>query len=203
MDVTIRGNNMTVTENMEEYALEKLDKLERYLPNISSVHVELAHQNSNRGPDMVSAQITVKHKRGAILRAEEKLEKEDHNTIKQALNGAIDKMYRRIRRFKGKRENRRRDAYMATPEELLVAEAMPEELALEEEQVMTMVADEQSQIVRRKRVATPAMNEYEAIEQMELLGHTFFMFYNGDTEEINVVYKRKAGGYGLISLEIQ
>lgn len=204
MDVTIRGNNMTVTENMEDYVLGKLDKLERYLPNISTVHVELAHQNSNRGPDMVSVQITVKHQRGAILRAEEKLEKEDHESIKLALNGAIDKMYRRIRRFKGKRESKRREAaYSATPEELLLAEATPDELEAEQDNIMTADADEQAQIIRRKQLASPAMNEYEAIEQMELLGHTFFMFYNGDTEEVNVVYKRKAGGYGLLELDVQ
>ncbi|MCA9888657.1 MAG: ribosome-associated translation inhibitor RaiA, partial [Anaerolineae bacterium] len=133
MNVTIRGDGIQVSESLEEFVLNKVDKLERYLPNITSVHIDLSHKNNNRGPDMVVAQITVKHQRGAILRSEERLEKEDRDTIRMAVNHAVDKMYRRIRRFKGKRENKRREAYVATLEELEIAEELPESVEPESE----------------------------------------------------------------------
>ncbi|MCA9881316.1 MAG: ribosome-associated translation inhibitor RaiA [Anaerolineae bacterium] len=196
MNVTIRGDGIQVSESLEEFVLNKVDKLERYLPNITSVHIDLSHKNNNRGPDMVVAQITVKHQRGAILRSEERLEKEDRDSIRMAVNHAVDKMYRRIRRFKGKRENKRREAYVATLEELEIAEELPESVEPESE-------SSEPEIIRRKNVPARAMNESEAIEQMELLGHTFFMFFNIDENAANVVYKRKNGGYGILALELE
>lgn len=197
MDFTLHTDNLRLTDDLEGFVEEKLSKLERYMPNIESVHVDLSQQNSHRGPDIIVAQITIRHDRGAILRTEEKLEKQDYNSIKTAVTNASDKMYRRIRRFKSKpRSKRLRERYAMSQDEFSVAEPLPDSLFPDVE--TTDDLDDVPNIVRRKSVAVSAMNEEEAIEQMELLGHNFFMFFNADENAINVVYRRKSGGYGLL-----
>lgn len=199
MDFTLHTENLRVTGDIEEFVQKKLSKLGRYLPNITSVHVEIEQQNSTRGPDVVIAQITLRHSRGAILRTEERVEKQDYNSVKTAVSNASDKMYRRISRFKGKRREKRggRDErFMMSPDELALAEPLPEEDGIEAAEL----ADgfEEPEVIRRKDVAVSAMHEEEAIEQMELLGHSFFLFFNADSNSVNVVYKRSSGGYGLL-----
>lgn len=202
MDLQVRSDHLRVTPELEEFVQKKLSKLDRYLPNIHSVQVELREEKPKRGPDIVVAQITLRHKRGAILRTEERLPKEDHTTIQTALLAAVDKMYRRIRRFKEKpRSKRTRERYSFTAEELVMAEPLPEEIESEvpDAEDTEVVSDE---IVRRKKVSIAAMHEEEAIEQMELLGHSFFLFLNPDSNSMQVVYKRSNGGYGLLHPQI-
>lgn len=208
MDIKIQGHNTRLTESLEEYATSKISKLERYLPNITGVDVDISRQRTARGADIVIAQITVRHSRGAILRAEEKVAMSDNSSPLSALNGAIDKMYSRIRRFKGKaraKRDRVRERFTASPEELDMAEALPEMMPEAEPTITDPSAyeDYEPEIVRRKQVAITAMNEDEAIEQMELLGHGFFMFYNMDTNGINVLYRRDSGGYGVLVPDMQ
>jgi len=202
MDLTLHTENLRRTDDLEEFVQKKLSKLERYMPNIESVHVELSQQNSHRGPDIIVAQITIRHDRGAILRTEEKLDKQDYNSVKTAVINASDKMYRRIRRFKGKpRSKRLRERYAMTQEEFAMAEPLPDDTFQEAEGEDESVVAEAS-VIRRKVVNISAMNEDEAIEQMELLGHTFFMFFNAETNSTNVIYKRENGGYGLLEPEL-
>lgn len=188
MDFTIQGHNIRVTEALESYTRKQLDKLDRYLPNIYDVRVDLAHENTRRGEDIVSAQITVRHQRGAILRAEDRATRD----VNLAINAAVDKLYKQIQRFKGKRSPKGREKFAATVEEINAAEAIPNMAEFVDE------APEQDVILRRKSVNVGAMNEAEAIEQMELLGHNFFVFFNADSGAMNVLYKRAAGGYGLL-----
>ena len=89
-----------VTEALDSYVQKKLERLDRYLPNIMEVRVELGREHTRRGEDLSIAQITVRHQRGAILRAQETIAGE----IEAAINLAVDKMYRQIQRFKGKRD---------------------------------------------------------------------------------------------------
>lgn len=202
MDVTIQGTNVKVTDDLDTYARKKLDRLDRYLPRIREVRVDLSYEHTRRGEDLVSAQITVRHARGAILRAEERTTSD----AKKAIDKAVDKMYRRIQRFKGKRSRKGRERFTATAEELTMAEAIPdvEEFAEEfadgsAEPLETGTVEEYVvPIARRKDIELSPMTEIEAIEQMELLGHTFFMFFNADTQTINVLYKRTSGDYGLL-----
>lgn len=209
MDLTIHTENLRLTDDLEEFVQKKLSKLGRYLPNITSVHVELSQQNSSRGPDIIVAQITLRHSRGAILRTEEKFDKQDYNSVKTALTRASDKMYRRIRRFKGKRRNKRvRDRYSISQEELMLAEPLPEGEEIYDEEGFETGEEyeeetiEDAVIIRRKEVAVIAMHEEEAVEQMELLGHNFFLFFNADSNSVNVVYKRSNGGYGILEPRI-
>jgi ribosome hibernation promoting factor len=191
MDVIIQGHNIKVNDALENYARKKLDKLDRYLPNIQDIRIDLSHERTRRGEDLVSAQITIHHQRGAILRAEERVP----GDINAAINAAVDKMYRRVQRFKGKRTRKGRERFSASVEELNAAENIPDMEEYVEESGVPVQPDE---IVRRKEVMVSAMNEAEAIEQMELLGHTFFVFFNAGSGDVNVLYKRTTGGYGLL-----
>lgn len=193
MDVTIQSRNLRVTDALEKYARKKLDKLDRYLPNIADIRVELGHEHTRRGEDLVSVQITIRHQRGAILRAEERVPED----VQAAINGAVDKMYRQIQRFKSKNARKGRERFTATIEELREAEAIPDVDEYVEEAVVEAGVP-QPEIVRRKEVSVVAMNEEEAIEQMELLGHNFFVFFNDSTGSVNVLYKRATGGYGVL-----
>jgi len=195
MDVNISSRNIKVTDGLEDYARRKVERLDRYLPNIREIRIDLATQNNSRGDDMSIAQITVQHARGAILRAEEKTTGEIH----QAIDTAVDKMYRQIRRFKGKRisKNRRnkQDRFVPTLEELEAAEDLPIDMSSTD---VVDVSEDADSVVRRKIVDLTPMDEEEAIEQMELLGHNFFMFYNAKSGLVNVIYRRSAEGYGLL-----
>ncbi|MBZ0277043.1 MAG: ribosome-associated translation inhibitor RaiA, partial [Anaerolineae bacterium] len=176
MDVIIQGHNMKISDTLESYAKKQLDKLDRYLPNIYEVRMDLSAQPTRRGENITIAQITIRHSRGAILRAEEKVP----GDVRNAINSAVDKMYRQIQRFKGKRSRKGRERFTASIEELNMAEAIPEVAEyIEEEPYANEEGD--PRILRRKNVALVAMNEVEAIEQMELLGHTFFVFLNEAT----------------------
>jgi putative sigma-54 modulation protein len=193
MEITIRGNNYRVGEAMEEYTTKKLARLNRFLPNITEIHVDLTQQVSRRGEDRAIAQITVRHARGAIIRAEESA---SGDNMQSALTQALENMYRRIERFKNKRSRKGRTRFSMSVEELAQAEAIPDlvdEGVIEEEEEEAGI-----NVVRRKTVSLVAMNEQEAIEQMELLGHSFFMFFNEAIGSVNVVYKRRSGGYGVL-----
>ena len=196
MDISIHGDGIRISEGLDQYTRSRVDRLDRYLPNIAHVGVELAIIRTHRGADIAIAQITVQHARGAILRAEEKLDIENRDTIRFAINKAVDKLHRQIDRFKSKRKSKAqkvRDKYRATIAELDVAEDIPES-ALEVDDDATA----QTEILRRKQVELIPMNEDEAIEQLELLDHNFYMFMNADSARVNVLYRRDNGGYGIL-----
>lgn len=196
MNISIHGDGIKISEALDDYTRSKVDKLDRYLPNISNVGVELSIIRTHRGADLAIAQITVQHARGAILRAEEKMNIENRDTIRFAINKAVDKLHRQIDRFKSKRKSKNqkvRDKYRATVAELNLAEDLPDFSANEAED-----ADATAAIYRRKQVEMMPMNEEEAIEQLELLDHSFYMFMNAESERINVLYRRNSGGYGIL-----
>lgn len=195
MDVKIHGNGIKISDGLDDYTRSKIDKLDRYLPNISQVRVELSIKKTHRGADLAIAQITVRHARGAILRAEEKMGIDDHDTIRHAVTKATEKLYKQIERFKGKQNKRRvRDKYQATVEELDIAEDVPQN-EVPDAEIFVPPTD----IARRKLVELVPMTEEEAIEQLELLAHSFYMFLNSDTEQVNVLYKRhNQDGYGIL-----
>jgi putative sigma-54 modulation protein len=181
--IDITGRNMEVTDRLSDYVIKKVSKLDRYLNDIDEAHVDLAYAKSARSAsDRQVAQLTIRGK-GFILRSEERAD-----DIYAALDTALDKMQRRIERYKGKRNRRRGDGRSA-------AEVVPLPESYEEE--------EPPIIVRRKQFTVSPMDESEAIEQMSLLGHEdFFVFFNASTESINVLYRRRDGTYGLIEPEI-
>ncbi|RPI50879.1 MAG: ribosome-associated translation inhibitor RaiA [Chloroflexi bacterium] len=182
MELIVKGKNVEVTDRLREYVEQKIGKLDRYLPSISEAWVELSSEETKAAQDRQVCQVTVRSN-GTILRAEER-----SDDIFSAIDSVLDKMYRQIARYKGKRKNRWRGA-AATVEPLPIG--MGDEI---EEEART--------IVRVKRFPMTPMNPEEAVEQMELLGHDFFVFFNGEEGRINVLYRRKGGNYGLLQPEL-
>ncbi|MCC7359350.1 MAG: ribosome-associated translation inhibitor RaiA [Anaerolineales bacterium] len=189
--VQIFARDTNISGSLQEYIEKKVSRLDRYLPSLTEARVDVAEARSARSAmDRWVAQLTV-HMRGVVLRAEER-SAEPY----AAVDAVLDKMQRQIRRYKGKRWlNRSADGGL---EAVAVAEMEEEDEAEPAE-----AAEPAGVVVRRKRFAMTPMNEEEALEQMQLLGHTsFFVFYNADTNRINVLYRRNDGNYGLIEPEI-
>jgi len=176
MEVIITGKGLEVSDWLDEFVQRKLDRLDRYLPGIEEARVELSSQNTKNVNERQRAQVTLR--RGSIvLRAEER----SADTF-AAVNAAMDKIQRQIDRYKGKRWGKK------TLREAEIAQATEEEA--------------EPHIVRTKRFSMLPMAQDEAVEQMELLGHDFFVFFNTEADEINVLYRRKDGDYGLLQPEM-
>ncbi|NDJ77183.1 MAG: ribosome-associated translation inhibitor RaiA [Chloroflexi bacterium] len=192
MELKIHARNLDLTPRLQDYIEKKVNKLDRYLPNIQEVRVDMAVEKRKQGEDMSIAQLTVRNERGVILRAEEKRQPDPY----AALDLALDKMYRQIRRYKGKRKRKGAGRYAASEAELAAMEPLPLEHEIEEE------AEDKTSIVRRKHVALVPMSEEEAIDQMELLGHDFFLFFNAETAQLGVLYRREDGNYGVLEPDL-
>lgn len=190
MKVMVHGRNVDVTDYVKEYVTKKVGKLERYLPQIGDVRAELTQNMTRSADDRYTAQITI-WTNGQILRAEEAT-----SDIFASIDATVDKMSSQIRRFKGRRyDNRRRASHAVTREAEIIATAQAaDELAEAEEEAV--------RIIRRKEFMIQPMDEDEAAEQMELLGHDFFVFFNPQAKAVNVIYKRKDGNYGLLQPQI-
>lgn len=187
MELKIHARNLDLTPQLQEHVQKKVSKLDRYMPNIQDVRVDLAIERRRQGNDQAVAQLTLRNERGVILRSEDKKQPD----VYAALDVALDKMYRQIHRYKGKRM-RRGSRYAPQEAELAAMEPLPGETAAGDEE------EEKMAIVRRKEVSLIPMTEEEAIDQMELLGHSFFIFYNAETARIGVLYRREDGNYGVL-----
>lgn len=189
MDVVITGRNINMTEKLEDYIEMKIDKLERHMPDIGEVRVELAEVKAKNAENRQVAQVTVHGLRGTILRAEE-----HSSDIMLAVDAATDKLHRQIERYRGKRERsrkqRRNDSYEWKNSQLDAYQSDDE------------YEDDGREVVRRKTFPVTPMNEEEAIEQLDMLGHDFFLYYNADTAIVNLVYRRKDGDYGILEPEL-
>lgn len=183
LEVEIVGRNMEVTDRIHDYTTKKVSRLDRYLNGIEQARVDLVYEKSARSAaDRQVAEITIRGK-GFILRSEER-----GDDIFAVIDTALEKMQRRMERYKGKHYRGRGDGRSA-------AEVAPPLAEVEEEP--------QAVIARRKRFPVAPMDEREAIEQMALLGHdNFFLFFNVNTRVLNVLYRRHDGTYGLIEPEI-
>ncbi len=185
MTTLIFTHHIELTPRLETYVEKKVGRLDRYMPNLVEVRVDLAEQKASSTHDRQVAQVTVRDDRGTILRAEER-----SSDIFSAVDGVVDKLYRQIRRYRGRRRDRRRGG--------AVPEAIAEPLPLETEEA----EGEDGNIVRRKRFPVHPMNTEEAMDQMELLGHDFYIFFNSDDRSINVLYRRRDGDFGLLQPEL-
>ncbi|HLF28810.1 MAG TPA: ribosome-associated translation inhibitor RaiA [Anaerolineae bacterium] len=186
MEVSLRGRNIAITDRLNEYVTKKTAKLDRYLPTIDEAHMELSVEKTRSAQDRQVAQLTVRN-RGAILRAEER-----DQDIFAAIDAVVDKMQRQISRYKERVYQRGERAAGEKPNSVIL-----EEVADEAEAEAPV-----GSIVRTKRFLVSPMHPEEAVEQMELLGHDFFVFFNAETESINVLYRRKDGDYGLLQPEL-
>lgn len=176
MNISIRGSKLEITEAMKEYATEKLKKLEKYVENPESVNATVIVKIPNR---LHKVEITIPLKT-IILRAEE--EKEDFYS---AIDILIDKLERQIRKNKTRLQTKK------------IKEA--KEFAFD--YIVSIPEEEDKKVLKRKKIEAKPMDEEEAILQMELLGHQFYLYKDIQTNQIMVVYKRKDGNYGIIEAE--
>ena len=181
MNLIIHGRNVDVTDWIEEYVDKKVGRLERYLPSVNEARVDLTHNATRAASDRYTSQITI-WTNGQILRAEEST-----SDIFASIDASADKMGRQIRRFKGRRYGGRRRVSLSALSEAELAATMIEE---EEE--------EEATIIRRKEFLLQPMSEGEAMAQMEMLGHDFFIYYDLDADGVNVLYRRRDGQLGLL-----
>jgi putative sigma-54 modulation protein len=184
MELQISSNNMDMTPRLRDYVEKKTARLDRYLPSLSSVQVELAMENTRSAVQRHVAEITIRDERGTILRAEER-----NSDMFAAIDAVVDKLYRQIERYRGKRKRKMR----GKGEEQEAGEPLP---------IAEATADEDQAIVRHKRFALHPMSAEEAIDQMELLGHDFYVFFNAEDDAVNVLYRRRDGTFGLLQPEL-
>ena len=179
MRIQITGKGMDVGDRMRTQVERKIGKLDRYLKKETDVSVTLL---SERNDHIIEVTI---HMDGVMLRGEE-ISNESMNT---ALDLVVDKLERQIRKHKTRLAKRlREDAFPVN------IEPTPVDIDTDEDDDMLPMGE----VVRTKRFAIKPMSVEEAMMQMDLLGHSFFVFLNSDTEEVNVLYNRKDGNYGLI-----
>lgn len=183
MDLELTTRDVPLTDTIRDYVERKIGRLDRYLPDVRTIRVELRHGVKRSMGDAYTVQVTAWVGR-TVLRAEE-----TNADLFAAIDLASDKLQRQAERYKGKRVDRwHGHGHAAPPSEL---EAILEPEIDEDESVA-------ERIVRRKRFELYAMSEEEAVDQLELLGHDFFVYRDGDTGSVNVLYRRKDGGLGLI-----
>jgi putative sigma-54 modulation protein len=175
----IAKNNMEVSETLEAYIEKKISKLGRYLPTIGEGKVEISHEGTKLPEQRFSVQVTLDSK-GVLIRAQEK-----SKDIRTAVDKVVDVLSKRIERYKGKLYDKGRGISFAR-----------QGAAIEAEDI-----DAPKRVVKSKRFLVKPMPVDEAVSQMELLGHDFFLFIDADTERLNLIYRREDGNYGLIEPE--
>jgi putative sigma-54 modulation protein len=175
----VKGKNLDVTDSIRSYAEQKLKKLDKQLNEATEVELELAVE---KNPSIAANQIaeaTVWTK-GPTLRAREASE-----DMRASIDQLTEKLVRQVRHYRDKRSHRGARNHVPVDEGATV---------LQDDQL-------DQQIVKTKQFAVKPMTAEEAVLQLELIGHDFFVFRNAETDTVNVVYRRKNGGYGLIEPE--
>lgn len=185
MELVIKGKNMEVDKATQEYIQSKLNRLERHLPDITEVKVELAQEMTKSAENRFVAQVTITT-HGTLLRGEERA-----SNVYAAIDTVVDVLNRQIERFKDKLYRSRR---RITP--------FRREEAAEEVQEEKVEEAKESRIVKVKRFPVKPMTPDEAADQMELLSHDFFIFFNPESNRFAVLYRRGDGNYGLIEPEL-
>jgi len=178
MEIVIHGDKIKVTESMSDYINKKMEKLEKYLKNNDEIRANVIVRVRNNN-QIVEITIPLK---SFILRSEES--KEDFYA---AVDKAIEKLERQIRKNKTR---------LTTKKLKNVYEFDFSDITIEEDE-----DTDKKNILKRKKIEVKPMDEEEAILQMELLGHQFYVYKDSNSDKVCVVYKRKDGNYGVIESE--
>ncbi|MGZ4431713.1 MAG: ribosome hibernation-promoting factor, HPF/YfiA family [Gaiellales bacterium] len=178
MRLQVKGRNVDVTDPLFSYAERKLGKLARHLSDESRCELELSVEHNPSISDDQVAEATVWTK-GPVLRA-----RESSTDMYASIDLVAEKLERQVKRYRERRT--RKGAQHAT------------HAAHEPPPVATLPEEDEAMIVKTKQFNMKPMNEEEALLQLELIGHDFFVFINAESDEVNVIYKRRDGNYGLI-----
>lgn len=174
MELNIRGDKLVVTKAIKDYVTEKMSKLDKYFEEASKIKASILIKVKN---DEQIIEVTVPTSK-FTLRAEEK-----HNDLYAAIDLVTDKLERQIRKNKTRLNNKFKNIIQF------------------DINTDTEVEEDTLNIIKRKNITTKPMDEEEAILQMELLNHDFFVFKNVDEECVSVIYKRKDNDYGIINVK--
>jgi putative sigma-54 modulation protein len=177
MQFQVKGRNLEVSEAIRSYAEKKLGKLERQLPN-PRVELELAVENNPSITNNHVAEATI-WTNGPVLRA-----REASSDIHASIDQLVAKLERQVRRYRSRGRSRRRRAARANGPSV--------------ESIPVVAEADEPRIVKTKQFTVQPMGPEEAVLQLELIGHDFFVFRDADSNDVNVVYRRNDGNYGLI-----
>lgn len=179
MRLQVKGKNVEVSESLYRYAEEKLAKLDKHLNDATRLELELAVEKNPSISESQIAEATVWTK-GPILRA-----RESSDDMKASIDLLVEKLERQVKRYRDKRQRKQ------------VARVSASHAPGEEARPLVPEEDEPV-IVKTKQFAVKPMTPEEAVLQLELIGHDFFVFRNVESNEVNVVYRRRDGNFGLI-----
>lgn len=192
MDLQVRTNGTRVTEGMREFIDRRMSKLDRIAEHVVDARLELRTEETRTGSETTTAQLTLRTGRH-VLRAEER-----DSEPARAIDKAIDKLITQVRKYNDKKVTRKkRSGQPATVTAGAITDVAPVDVpdsALDEDRDEEILS-----LVRTKRFAMKPMIVEEAIDQLELVGHDFFLFRNQDDNELNVLYRRRDGTYGLLA----
>jgi putative sigma-54 modulation protein len=185
MKLLIQGNNIEVTDAIHDYVEEKVEKAVKHFENLTSkVDVHLSVERNSRINNKHRAEVTV-YANGTIIRAQEGSE-----NLYASIDLVSDKIARQLRKYKERKLDQKNHAHKAG--DVVKPEPVRPDLIGDRTPALP------SEVVRMKYFAIPAMTIEEAQEQLQLVDHDFYMFRNQETGEINVIYIRNHGGYGVI-----
>ncbi|WP_250123645.1 ribosome-associated translation inhibitor RaiA [Chroococcidiopsis sp. CCMEE 29] len=186
MKLVIHGKNIEITDAIREYVHQKIEKAVNHFQNLTTeVDVHLSVARNPRINTKQAAEVTI-YANGTVIRAEESSE-----NLYASIDLVADKIARQLRKYKERLQDKKNQIPPKTSAE-----------ATEQPVVQDLIGDRTpelpSEVVRTKYFAMPPMTMAEALEQLQLVGHDFYMFRNAETGEINVIYERNHGGYGVI-----
>ena len=186
MKLVIHSKNIEVTDAIREYVQQKIEKAVSHFQNLTNevdVHLSVA-RNPRISTTRQAAEVTI-YANGSVIRAEESSE-----SLYSSIDLVADKIARQLRKYKEKRQDKKTHTQLKAS------------VAVEEQVVTDLIGDRTpelpSKVVRTKYFAMPAMAIAAALEQLQLVDHDFYMFRNAETGEINVIYERNHGGFGVI-----
>lgn len=179
MNINVRGKNIEVTPALKEYAERRIGKLEKFLGEDFEAVVALSVTKEEQ-----TVEVTIPFN-GMIIRGEESTA-----DMYSSIDLVIDKLEKQVEKYKGKIMERRVRATGGKP-------------VSKKPSTKEKAKENGPRVVKTKRFAVKPMDVDEAILQMNLLGHSFFVFFNAENEQVNVLYRRKDGNYGLIEQEFE
>lgn len=174
MQVTVKGRDVQITDALKDYAVKKVTRLEKYYAGVKEAAITLKVQKNQHIVEVML------QGDGLKMRGEERT-----GDMYSSIDKVTEKLETQISKIKSRRIEKPRTASARVQAAIEASEAAEEE-------------EFEPQIVRTKRFALDSMTPEEAAEQMTLLSHSFFLFMNPDTDQVNLVYRRRDGNFGLI-----
>lgn len=185
MNLVIQGNNIDITSSLKEYVSKKFVKLEKYSRHILKTSVELRVAKNPRIKDNQQIEVTMSVS-GDLLKA-----REGSEDMYASIDMVMNKLERQLKKYEKKRVNSRRTGKLKTAEAMSIVYDQEHELFEDE--------TPDKKIIHKRHFTVKPMNTDEAIEQLETLNYSFFLFRNQDTEKINIIYKTdKKNTYGFV-----